>query len=112
MEYGYKLQYKVLQTIVLVLCYQLFISLYGPVDQRRVPRLPEEFRRSDADFNLGFATCAAQTAPRGVYVAMGGRLFQHDQAGENRQQQNRDWELKKEKTAAQQQNNGFCFFRG
>ncbi|CAK9068697.1 unnamed protein product [Durusdinium trenchii] len=41
--------------------------------------LPEEFRRSDADFNLGFATCAAQTAPRGVYVAMGGRLFQHDQ---------------------------------
>lgn len=32
-------------------------------------RLPEAFKRSDADFNLGFAIALAQTLPAGVYVA-------------------------------------------
>lgn len=36
---------------------------------------PARMKESDADFNLGFALASAVIAPRGVYIAMHGRLF-------------------------------------
>lgn len=36
---------------------------------------PYTKRRSDSLFNIGFALAAAQLLPRGVYVAMNGRIF-------------------------------------
>lgn len=37
--------------------------------------LPASQRSSDAFFNVGFAIAALQTLPHGVYIAMGGQLF-------------------------------------
>ena len=47
---------------------------------------PARFRQTDAPFNLGFAIAAALTADPGTYVAMGGRLYPHDQVRKNRKQ--------------------------
>ena len=47
---------------------------------------PARFRQTDAPFNLGFAIAAALTAAPGIYIAMGGRLYPHDQVRKNRQQ--------------------------
>ncbi|WP_235584682.1 asparaginase domain-containing protein [Thiomicrospira sp. WB1] len=46
---------------------------------------PWALGRSDADFNLGAALMAAQTAPSGVYVCMNGQLFTADDVQKNRQ---------------------------
>jgi L-asparaginase len=41
---------------------------------------PESVKESDADFNFGFAYCAAQMVPEhGVYIAMSGELFRWDE---------------------------------
>ena len=44
---------------------------------------PERMKETDADFNIGFASCAAQVLPPGVYIAMNGRVFPHDQCRKN-----------------------------
>lgn len=44
---------------------------------------PARMRCSDAPFNLGFALAAVQTLPDGVYIAMNGRIFHHDQVVKN-----------------------------
>lgn len=36
---------------------------------------PASLRRSDAEFNVGFALAAVQTLPPGVYIAMNGQIF-------------------------------------
>ena len=46
--------------------------------------IPYEIANSDALFNLGFATAAAQTLPAGVYVAMNGKVFTWDKVSKNR----------------------------
>ena len=47
---------------------------------------PARFRQTDATFNLGFAMAAAQIAPAGTWIAMGGQLHPHDQVRKNRDQ--------------------------
>jgi len=39
---------------------------------------PALFRTSDALFNIGCALAAVQLLPAGVYIAMNGRVFPHD----------------------------------
>jgi L-asparaginase len=46
--------------------------------------IPYAIANSDALFNLGFATAAAQTLPAGVYVAMNGKVFTWDNVTKNR----------------------------
>ncbi|MFP5394360.1 MAG: asparaginase domain-containing protein [Gammaproteobacteria bacterium] len=46
--------------------------------------IPYEIAGSDALFNLGFATAAAQVLPAGVYVAMNGKVFTWDNVTKNR----------------------------
>ena len=46
--------------------------------------IPYEIANSDALFNLGFATAAAQLLPPGVYVAMNGQVFTWDNVTKNR----------------------------
>ena len=46
--------------------------------------IPYEIANSDALFNLGFATAAAQTLAPGVYVAMNGQVFAWDNVTKNR----------------------------
>ena len=41
-------------------------------------RRPQRFRESDAAFNVGVAVGAVQVLKAGVYVAMCGRVFEHD----------------------------------
>lgn len=40
---------------------------------------PAIFKDSDAVFNVGCAVAAAQTAVPGIYIAMNGRIFNHDE---------------------------------
>jgi L-asparaginase len=47
--------------------------------------VPYIFNNSDAVFNLGSALMAVQLVPRGVYVAMNGRLFTWDHVSKNRE---------------------------
>ncbi len=47
--------------------------------------VPHAFGESDAVFNLGCAIGAVQTLPRGVYIAMNGRLLRWDNVRKNRQ---------------------------
>jgi L-asparaginase len=44
---------------------------------------PACMRDSDAEFNLGCAIMAARTCQSGVYIAMGGNLFQWDNCRKN-----------------------------
>ncbi|CUI06050.1 L-asparaginase [Janthinobacterium sp. CG23_2] len=46
--------------------------------------IPYEIANSDALFNLGCATAAAQILPPGVYVAMNGQIFTWDNVTKNR----------------------------
>ena len=46
--------------------------------------IPYSIAKSDALFNLGFATAAAQCLPPGVYVAMNGQVFAWDNVTKNR----------------------------
>lgn len=41
--------------------------------------LPERFRNSDADFNLGMAVAGVQYLPHGVYIALQGKLVKWDE---------------------------------
>jgi L-asparaginase len=45
---------------------------------------PARFQASDAVFNIGMAVAAAQLCPPGVWIAMSGRIFRHDEARKNR----------------------------
>lgn len=42
--------------------------------------VPEKFKDSDADFNLGTAVGAANSLSKGVFIAMGGRVIACDEA--------------------------------
>ncbi len=46
--------------------------------------VPVAIIQSDAIFNLGFALAAAHTLPAGVFIAMGGQLFNWDKVKKNR----------------------------
>ncbi len=46
--------------------------------------IPYKFGSSDGLFNLGSALAFAQTLPSGVYVAMNGRYFNHDEVVKNK----------------------------
>jgi L-asparaginase len=46
--------------------------------------VPYELAHSDAMFNLGFACCAAQTLPEGVYIAMNAQVFKSGTVHKNR----------------------------
>jgi L-asparaginase len=46
--------------------------------------VPASQADSDAFFNLGLATAAAQTLAPGVYIAMSGQLFLHNQVRKNK----------------------------
>lgn len=46
--------------------------------------VPYEVSNSDALFNLGYAIALAQTLPSGVYVAMGGEVFEWNKVRKNR----------------------------
>jgi L-asparaginase len=46
--------------------------------------IPYAISESDALFNLGFALAAAQCLPRGVYVAMNGRVWPGSQVRKNK----------------------------
>ena len=45
---------------------------------------PAQFKRSDAEFNIGFALAAVQTLPPGVYSAMNGQVFRPESVRKNR----------------------------
>lgn len=47
---------------------------------------PARFRVTDAPFNIGFAVAAVQLLPRGVYLAMNGRIFDPNRVRKNREQ--------------------------
>ncbi len=47
--------------------------------------VPYVFTGSDAVFNLGCAVTAVQLLPRGVYIAMNGRVFAWDNVRKNRE---------------------------
>lgn len=44
---------------------------------------PARMRYSDAAFNLGFAMASVQLLPAGIYIAMNGRVFPHDNVVKN-----------------------------
>ncbi len=46
---------------------------------------PARFRTTDAVFNVGMATAAAQTLAPGVYIAMSGTIFPVDAVRKNRE---------------------------
>lgn len=47
--------------------------------------IPYSLENSDAVFNLGVALSAVQLLPEGVYIAMGGRIFNYDNVRKNRE---------------------------
>ncbi len=47
--------------------------------------VPYMAAESDATFNLGFALASAQLLAPGVYIAMNGRVFAHDNVRKNQQ---------------------------
>lgn len=52
---------------------------------------PARFKRSDAEFNVGFALAAVQILPPGVYIAMNGRLFEPQHVRKNRAANQFEW---------------------
>ena len=44
---------------------------------------PADFRKTDAEFNLGAAIAAVQVLPEGVYIAMNGRILTPAQTHKN-----------------------------
>lgn len=47
---------------------------------------PAAFRETDAAFNVASAVIAVQTLPEGVYIVMGGQVFDPDKARKNLEQ--------------------------
>ena len=47
--------------------------------------IPYKFGNSDGLFNLGAALAFAQTLSAGVYIAMNGQYFTHDNCRKNKQ---------------------------
>ena len=47
--------------------------------------IPYSLENSDAEFNLGFAVASAQLLPSGVYIAMGGRVYNWNEVRKNRE---------------------------
>jgi L-asparaginase len=47
--------------------------------------VPSRFKNSDALFNLGFAMGVAQSLDAGVYIAMNGKIFTHNEVIKNRE---------------------------
>jgi L-asparaginase len=45
---------------------------------------PARFKGTDAPFNVGVAIGAAQVLPPGVYIAMGGQIFDPEKVRKNR----------------------------
>lgn len=52
---------------------------------------PARFRETDAVFNIGCATGAAQSFPPGVYLAMNGRIFHAGKVRKNREAHCFEW---------------------
>lgn len=52
---------------------------------------PARFRETDAVFNIGCATGAAQSLPPGVYIAMNGRVFPAGMVRKNRTARCFEW---------------------
>ena len=48
--------------------------------------VPYVFNKSDAVFNLGCAVTAVQILPRGVFIAMNGRVFPWDDVRKNKEE--------------------------
>jgi len=46
--------------------------------------IPYKFGTSDGLFNIASALAYVQTLPKGVYIAMNGRVFEHDKVKKNR----------------------------
>lgn len=46
---------------------------------------PARFRATDAIFNVGFAVATVQAMPKGIFVAMNGRIFHPDSVVKNRE---------------------------
>ena len=46
---------------------------------------PARFKRSAAEFNIGFALAAVQALPAGVYIAMNGCIFDPEKVRNNRE---------------------------
>ncbi len=46
---------------------------------------PARFKRSAAEFNIGFALAAVQALPAGVYIAMNGCIFDPEKVRKNRE---------------------------
>jgi L-asparaginase len=44
---------------------------------------PASFKRTDAQFNIGFALASLRTLPGGVYIAMNGAIFDPDRVQKN-----------------------------
>ena len=44
---------------------------------------PARFKNSDATFNIGFALSAVSTLDFGVYIAINGKVFNHDNVKKN-----------------------------
>lgn len=47
--------------------------------------IPYSLEDSDAEFNLGFAIASVQLLPCGVYIAMGGRVYNWNEVRKNRE---------------------------
>lgn len=47
--------------------------------------IPYSLENSDAEFNLGVAYSAVQLLEKGVYIAMGGRVYNYDEVKKNRE---------------------------
>ncbi len=47
--------------------------------------VPYSFAKSDANFNLGCAIAFAQTLPKGTYITMHGKIFNHDNVRKNKE---------------------------
>lgn len=45
--------------------------------------LPYSIGKGDAIFNLGFALASVQTIPKGIYIAMNGKIFHYDNVRKN-----------------------------
>ena len=54
------------------------IVLFGAI-------IPYKFINSDALFNFGFAFSAVQQLPKGVYIAMNGRIFNYHSVQKNKE---------------------------
>jgi len=47
--------------------------------------IPYSFVKSDAHFNLGCALAFAQTLPKGIYITMHGKIFNHNNVRKNKE---------------------------